>query len=62
MHELLGHGVMSAFNVLPQLNNANAIRMTNLIRRIMNSNSPSWDGSNHSGGPITTPQNLPLIK
>jgi len=59
-HEVLGHGIPSSRGESPELNNANAIRMDNLVRRMLG--LPQRDGSDHGGyneGHIKEPQKLP---
>nr|WP_306822330.1 RHS repeat-associated core domain-containing protein [Empedobacter falsenii] len=59
-HEVFGHGIPSATGASPSDNNANAIRVDNLIRRMLG--MPQRDGKNHGGykeGHITDPQKLP---
>ena len=58
-HEVLGHGVQSANKASNTDNNSNAIRMTNLIRRVTKSSLPQRDGGDHAGGKVTNPSDLP---
>jgi hypothetical protein len=56
----LGHGIPSSRGESAELNNANAIRMDNLVRRMLG--LPQRDGSDHGGykeGHIKEPQKLP---
>ena len=62
-HELFGHGIPSAKKTNDKVNNANAIRADNLIRRLLG--KPERDGSDHSGyneGYITEPNQLPMTE
>ncbi|MBS1920768.1 MAG: hypothetical protein JST17_10990, partial [Bacteroidetes bacterium] len=62
-HELFGHGIPSSRGESPELNNSNAIRMDNLVRRILG--LPQRDGSDHAGfkaGQIKDPYKLPYTQ
>ncbi len=62
-HEVFGHGIPSSRKESPELNNSNAIRADNLVRRILG--LPQRDGSDHGGygqGHIIEPQKLPYIQ
>ncbi len=62
-HEVFGHGIPSSRGESPELNNANAIRMDNLVRRMLG--LPQRDGSDHGGykeGQIKNPQKLPYTQ
>lgn len=62
-HELFGHGIPSSRGESPELNNSNAIRADNLVRRILG--LPQRDGSDHGGfkeGQIKDPQKLPYTQ
>jgi RHS repeat-associated protein len=62
-HELFGHGIPSSRGMSPTDNNSNAIRMDNLVRRILG--LPQRDGKDHGGyneGQITDPQKLPITQ
>ena len=64
-HEVLGHGVPSAKGASTAVNNTNAIRMSNLVRRVTNSTQQPRDGMDHAGGregQITNPQDLPMTR
>jgi hypothetical protein len=58
-HEVFGHGIPSARKENDELNNANAIRTDNLIRRILG--LPQRDGSDHAGGKVQNPYILPYL-
>ena len=62
-HEVFGHGIPSSRSESPELNNSNAIRADNLVRRILG--LPQRDGSDHGGfkaGQIKDPQKLPYTQ
>lgn len=62
-HEVLGHGIPSARGMTPAENNSNAIRMDNLVRRLLGLHQR--DGSDHAGykqGQITDPYKLPITQ
>lgn len=59
-HEVIGHGVASAAGVSSQANNTRAIRVDNLIRRVMGIKKYR-DGSNHAGGKVTNPYARPEV-
>ena len=62
-HEVLGHGIPASNGSTQDVNNANAIRTDNLIRRLLR--LIQRDGSDHAGfkeGQITDPYILPMIK
>jgi RHS repeat-associated protein len=62
-HEVFGHGIPSSRNESPELNNSNAIRMDNLVRRVLR--LPQRDGSDHAGyqqGQIKDPYKLPYTQ
>jgi hypothetical protein len=62
-HELFGHGIPSARKLEPSINNGNAIRADNLIRRLLGVSQR--DGKNHGGyneGHITKTEELPITK
>jgi RHS repeat-associated protein len=62
-HEVFGHGIPSSRGESPELNNSNAIRMDNLVRRILG--LPQRDGLDHAGGKegqIKDPQKLPYTQ
>ena len=64
-HEVLGHGVPSAKGASTAVNNTNAIRMSNLVRRVTGSTQPARDGMDHAGGKegqIKNPQDLPMTR
>ncbi|MCQ2211556.1 MAG: RHS repeat-associated core domain-containing protein [Paludibacteraceae bacterium] len=63
MHEVLGHGVAFTYknDRRSSTNNSNAVRMENLVRRILNLNA--WDGKGHQGfdsTEISNPYSNPL--
>lgn len=60
-HEIFGHGIPSANKSSATINNINAIRTDNLVRRILNIKDQR-DGSNHAGGKIENPSALPTVK
>jgi RHS repeat-associated protein len=55
-HEIIGHGVAGANNVLGVPNNTRAIRVENLIKRVMGIGSPR---TQHGGATIVKPNALP---
>ena len=60
-HELLGHGIPIAYGIFGADNNSNAIRMENLVRRLLG--LPQTLGERHQGiDGITNPTALPCIK
>ena len=62
-HEVFGHGIPSAKKENDIINNINAIRTDNLIRRLLG--LPQRDGHDHAGGSnggIIEPYLLPLTK
>ena len=62
-HEVFGHGIPSARKESPELNNSNAIRTDNLVRRLLG--LAQRDGSDHAGynqGQIKDPQKLPYTQ
>ncbi len=62
-HEVFGHGLPSSRGESPELNNSNAIRMDNLVRRVLG--IPERDGSDHGGykeGQIKDPKKLPYTQ
>ncbi|KPE49029.1 hypothetical protein AOB46_22265 [Chryseobacterium indologenes] len=63
-HEVLGHGIPSAKGLSHTVNNTNAIRMSNLVRRITGSTEPPRDGTNppHAGGKVTNENDLPISR
>jgi hypothetical protein len=60
-HEVFGHGIPSAKKATDAVNNANAIRTENLVRRVLKIQEQR-DGSNHAGGKVQNPSALPSIK
>ncbi|WP_277561705.1 RHS repeat domain-containing protein, partial [Elizabethkingia anophelis] len=63
-HEVLGHGIPSAKGASNTVNNTNAIRMSNLVRRVTGSTQPPRDGTNppHAGGKVTNENDLPMSR
>ncbi|MDV3775003.1 hypothetical protein CMU14_18220, partial [Elizabethkingia anophelis] len=63
-HEVLGHGIPSAKGASNTVNNTNAIRMSNLVRRVTGSTQPPRDGNNppHAGGKVTNEKELPMSR
>lgn len=60
-HEVFGHGIPSSRKESDELNNSNAIRAENLVRRILG--LPQKDGSDHGGYPnIKNPKKLPYTQ
>ena len=62
-HETFGHGIPASRSESPELNNSNAIRMDNLVRRVLG--LPQRDGSDHGGfkeGQIKDPYKLPYTQ
>jgi RHS repeat-associated protein len=66
-HELFGHGIPSSRGMSATENNSNAIRMDNLVRRILG--LPQRDGNTQGGyhggyneGQITDPKKLPITQ
>jgi len=60
-HEIFGHGIPSAKKTSATINNQNAIRTDNLVRRVLKIQQQR-DGSKHAGGKFATPKALPTVK
>lgn len=60
-HEIFGHGIPSAKKVSDILNNQNAIRTENLVRRVLGIKEQR-DGADHAGGKVNNPSDLPATK
>ncbi len=60
-HEVFGHGFSTAKKVSNQVNNTNAIRTENLVRRVLGIQQQR-SGVNHAGGTVTNPSALPTVK
>ena len=60
-HEIFGHGIASAKKTSDIINNQNAIRTENLVRRVLGIQEQR-DGANHAGGKVFGPSELPTVK
>ncbi|MBL0744971.1 hypothetical protein [Chryseolinea lacunae] len=57
-HEVFGHGIPTAKKTSNAINNTHATQTENLVRRVLKIQEQR-DGSNHSGGKIDNPSDLP---
>lgn len=60
-HEIFGHGIPSAKKASHMINNQNAIRTENLVRRVLGIQQQR-DGSNHAGGKVFGPSLFQQLK
>jgi RHS repeat-associated protein len=60
-HEIFGHGIASAKKTSDAINNQNAIRAENLVRRVLGIQQQR-DGADHAGGKVFGPSALPTVK